>query len=183
MIGPKTLKQTKRRTIGKLSIAQVNRNRQGVYDRDSHSCIVAGSTWGRSHPCAGVLTIQHAAGRGMGGSAKFDGPEWLRAMCTTHNTLETSDARFAEACKRMGWSVSRGRVDAGTLTCEMVPVRYPDGRDYILTPDFRRQQLVANDAETMREMAYGPRVLSDLEGRPLMEEMKRRHGDGYGFAY
>lgn len=111
--------------VGKTSKAQVAKIRQQVFERDDHRCIVSGSNWGLAVPCAGDLTIQHAVTRGMGGSALYDGADFLRAMCSIHNGLDTSSADFRAECLRKGWSVPRWLAD--TQGIKNIPVWYADG--------------------------------------------------------
>jgi hypothetical protein len=111
--------------IGKTSRKQVDAVREQVFDRDGNRCVVDGSEWSIAYPCAGILTIQHAVTRGMGGSAKYDGIDFLRSMCVYHNTLETANADFKDACLANGWSVPRWLAD--TEGIHVIPVLYPDG--------------------------------------------------------
>lgn len=115
----------RRATIGKQSKTAVNRVREAVFIRDKNRCVVEGTPVGVNIPCVGELTIQHSVKRGMGGSARFDKPVYLRAMCSHHNSLDASDARFNEMCKVNGWSVPRWVADRDMIAC--VPVRYADG--------------------------------------------------------
>lgn len=157
MIRPKTDPPIRRRSRGAISKKQVNLARPGIYERDNEECVVARSKWALSHPCSGPLTVQHAVGRGSGGSTLFDAPEWLRAMCNGHNNLETSNAEFHADCEWFGWSVSRGRVQAGMINPGIVAVRYPDGRDYVLDSDNGRELLSHEEAKIMRQLCYGER--------------------------
>jgi hypothetical protein len=61
----------------------------------------------------------------MGSSAKYDGVDYLRAMCSFHNGLEMSRADFREACFRMGWSVRDWLADLEGI--QTIPVWYEDG--------------------------------------------------------
>ena len=112
-------------SLGKQSRAQVNAVRQRVFSRDLNTCIVWGTEWFLAYPCAGALTIQHSVTRGMGGSAKYDGIDFLRTMCAHHNTLETANALFKDVCLENGWSVPRWLAD--TEGIRVIPVRYQDG--------------------------------------------------------
>lgn len=109
-------------SIGKRSRKQVNAHRESVFERDNHTCVVAGSIWSRPIPCSGGLTIQHRVTRGMGGSAKYDDPPFLLAMCAIHNALEPASAEFREFCERQGYSVPRWVVNRYAIT--RVPVKY-----------------------------------------------------------
>lgn len=123
MIGPKyASKPRRRKSIGKLSKMQVEQVREAVYVRDERTCVAA------SGECWGGLTIQHAIGRQMGGSALLDDPTLLRAMCAWHNTLAETDAGFKALCLRNGWALERRHQDVA----DEIPVRYPDGRWYRL---------------------------------------------------
>lgn len=61
----------------------------------------------------------------MGGSAEFDGIDYLRAMCAGHNGMETHHPDFALACRRNGWSVNRDM--AKQFGIKVIPVWYSDG--------------------------------------------------------
>lgn len=121
----------RRRTVGQQSAVQVAAVRARIFDRDEHRCLA-------EHvlvPCFGSLTIQHAIGRGMGGSALLDRPSLLRTFCLGHNRLETESATFRALCLEFGWSLSRfGDV-------KPVPVRYPGCRWYLLDDDFGRDEV------------------------------------------
>jgi hypothetical protein len=145
----------KRKTIGQQSRDQVEENRPGVYTRDERRCIVTGSIWATLEPCLGALTIQHATGKGSGSSALFDSPEYLRTMCTGHNVLQTSNARFARYCRFMGWSLERNRAD---VDATRVPVRYPDGKDYFLDSAYQKHEISKSTAAEIRGELYGPIV-------------------------
>lgn len=89
------------------------------------TCCVDGTWASLRWGCAGELTIQHAVGRGMGGSAKYDNIDFLRTMCARHNMLETADADFAKACVENGWSIPRWFADR--FSVRAVPVLYSEG--------------------------------------------------------
>lgn len=117
-------------TIGKRSAAQTNKLRQKVYDRDKHEC-VSKAVYG---PCDDVLTIQHRVGRGMGGSALYDGEAaFLIGFCLRHNVLETANADYGRICRELGWSVPRWAVDRWSIT--EIPVFYWDGWHYLVGLD------------------------------------------------
>ena len=107
-------------SIGRRSRKQVDAVREAVFERDGQRCVAYG--FGE---CAGVLTVQHSVARGMGGSAKYDGIDFLRAMCAHHNTLDTADAAFHERCVKRGWSVPRWLADSQGI--QVIPVLYSDG--------------------------------------------------------
>lgn len=118
----------RKRSVGMKSRAQVDRVRRLVYERDHHECLARWS----GIACDGPLTIQHATARGMGGSARFDGPEYLRTFCLGHNLLEAGNAGFAQTCERNGWRVPRlGYPDVDEVITR-IPVRYPDGSWWLL---------------------------------------------------
>lgn len=112
-------------SIGKRSKAQVEKVRQIVYARDSDLCVVRGSLWAILEPCNGSLTLQHRVGKGAGGSALYDAPAFLTAMCWGHNLLAESSAEFAKFCARNGFSVRRSIADQHPIS--RIPIRYPDG--------------------------------------------------------
>jgi hypothetical protein len=111
--------------VGKQSRKQVNAVRDKVFARDNHTCIVAETVWSGVYPCGGQLTIQHAVARGMGGSARYDGIDYLRTMCLLHNGLDTSNAIFHDVCLKLGWTVPRWLAD--TEGIRVIPVFYQDG--------------------------------------------------------
>ncbi|TFD27486.1 hypothetical protein [Cryobacterium cryoconiti] len=150
----------KRKTIGQQSKKQVADNRAGVYERDGEQCVVAGSLWARLFPCEGPLTIQHGVGKGMGGSAEFDGPECLRTMCLGHNDQQPKSSAFAKECIWFGWAIERGRRG---LDYTKVPVRYPNGRDYLLTTDFKRELLPLTEAANLRASIHGTRQIGQSD--------------------
>ena len=150
----------RRRTIGQTSKAQVEKNRPGVYQRDDFTCVVANSLWARLNPCNGTLTIQHAIGRGNGGSALYDGAECLRAMCSAHNDLQPANAYFGAECIWFGWSIERNRRNHDPT---QIPVRYPDGRDYLLTPDFQKALLSVDEAAELRALIHGTRKIGETD--------------------
>ena len=138
-------KQTRPKTIGQRSRANLAQVRERVYDRDGHTCIVAGSRWEWLYPCGGELSLQHSVPRGMGGSAKYDDVDFLRTMCVVHNVMETSNAQFAQACQRNGWSVRRGIADQFGI--KVIPVWYADG--WHLLQGGERIRISKNTAEAI----------------------------------
>jgi hypothetical protein len=148
----------RRKSTAARSRDQVNDVRAGVYLRDDHRCVVNGSIVGTRRPCSGPLTIQHATGKGMGGSALFDSPELLRTMCLTHNTDQTSNADFARWCLWFGWSLPRNRVD---VQANRYPVRYPDGADYFLDHDYQKHLVSPSAAIAIRTEAH-PHLLEEI---------------------
>lgn len=140
-------------SIGRKSRSQVSKNRQQVFTRDHMCCVVQGSLWARLEPCRGQLTVQHRVGRGMGGSAKYDAPEYMVAMCAHHNQLQTSSAEFAKACERLGWSVRRSVADLYAVTG--IPVFYGCEGWFLLSTDFRRVLISNEEAEDYMALLYG----------------------------
>jgi hypothetical protein len=109
-------------SIGKRSRKQVSHNRDAIFERDQHTCVVQNSIWSQLTPCGGALTIQHRVTRGMGGSAKFDEPPYLLSMCAIHNALEPASSEFRKFCERQGYSVPRWVLN--TYAINRVPVKY-----------------------------------------------------------
>lgn len=112
-------------SLGKQSRRQIAVSRSTVYKRDGGACVVDGLFEAVKWPCSGGLTLQHRVGRGMGGSAKWDSPKALVAMCERHNFLQTADADFDAACRSNGWSIPRWLADR--VDVSRVPVKYCDG--------------------------------------------------------
>lgn len=121
--------------------------RRTVYERDQE-CVARGTLTGR---CWGQMTVQHIVGRGMGGSHRFDGAEWLVTMCNWHNGQIEDNANARILARRAGLSVARGIAErmSGAL------VRYPDGTWYHLNADGTRDVFAFEDeparAATMKE--------------------------------
>lgn len=138
-------------SIGKRSRAQVAKVRASVLDRDDHICIVQGSIWSTVQPCGGGLTIQHRVGRGMGGSAQFDAPSSLLAMCAFHNALAESSAEFAKYCQRNGLSIPR-RV-AALFPIARIPARYSSG--WFLLDGLNRYPIPDSVAVDLMAEIYG----------------------------
>ncbi len=143
MIGHPKQQPKRRPSVGARSKAQVDRVRHQVFERDEHTCAVAGLTrW----PCTGALTVQHARSRGAGGSDRWDGPEWLRTLCSGHNTLDTADADFARLCLAHGVSVPSHGYDDVDMT--QVPVRTPQGW-FLLARDCTRTPITSSTARRL----------------------------------
>lgn len=138
-------------SIGRRSRSNVSKSRPVVFRRDGRECVVAGLWESVKWPCAGGLTVQHRRGRGMGGSAVWDEPDCLVAMCAAHNVLETADADFKKACLKFGWSVPRWVADQYAMS--RIPVRYADGW-WLLSGD-GRYSISDNTAQTLIEEIYG----------------------------
>lgn len=138
-------------SIGKRSRAQIAKVRQDVFDRDGSCCVVQGSIWGTIQPCGGALTIQHRVGRGMGGSAMFDTPNSLLAMCAVHNALAEASSEFGKYCQRNGLSVPRWVAASSPVS--RIPVRYSDG--WYLLDGLKRYQIPDNVATDLMVEIYG----------------------------
>jgi len=138
-------------SLGKKSRKAVNALREFIYERDG-GCVVAGSLWDMLKPCGGGLTIQHRVSRGMGGSALFDDPTFLVAMCAIHNQLETSWPEFAKACIRNGWKVPRWVPVSGRDVAQ-IPVLC-EGEWYLLS-GMRKVHIASPTAEQMIVDIYG----------------------------
>lgn len=141
----------RRKSIGKKSKSNISKVRELVFERDSNRCVVAGTPVGFNIPCAGELTIQHSVKRGMGGSALYDDPRLLRAMCAHHNSLDGSDASFNSLCMNNGWSIPRWAVVHNSPS--MIPVRYEDG--WYLLDDLGRQKIGDRVAFKLMANIYG----------------------------
>ena len=138
-------------SIGKRSRKQVDAVRQDVFDRDNNVCVVHGSIWAMLVPCSGGLTIQHRVTRGMGGSAKYDEPPYLLAMCAVHNALEPGSSEFREFCERQGYSVPRWVLNRFAIT--RVPVKYD--YDWYLLGGTERYKIPERTAQEMLDEIYG----------------------------
>lgn len=94
-------------------------DRRLVYARDNYRCAHCGRN--------DTLTIQHRAGRGMGGSKKADRLANLVTLCWQANVTLESDAEFARLGRDKGWKISRWDDP------EEVPVFYaPEGAFFML---------------------------------------------------
>lgn len=139
-------------SIGKKSRSQVSKLRPLIYERDEHTCVAAGSLWSMLFPCAGQLEIQHRVKKGSGGSALYDGPEYLVTMCHLHNSMDGGgSAEFRQACLRNGWSVLRWLADSTPMS--RIPIRYKD-RWYLLS-GLRRHAISEATAIDMMTELYG----------------------------
>jgi hypothetical protein len=108
-----------------MSKASLGKVRATIFDRDNHQCVMAHTTWALSNPCYGPLTLQHRAGRGMGGSKKLDAPNNLTTLCAGHNYLAECNADFAAYCTAKGVSVRRSIADQ--IDMSSLPLEYSDG--------------------------------------------------------
>lgn len=138
-------------SIGTKSKKSVKAVRTIVMERDGNECIVRGSGWDIRYPCQGILTIQHAVGRGMGGSNRYDKAPYLRAMCWLHNGLAESNADFAQACRDNGWAIPRWAVESTPI--ELLPVKYPDG--WCLLQGENRVNIDEDTAKELQAEIYG----------------------------
>jgi hypothetical protein len=137
--------------LGKQSKKNVAAVRDAVFSRDQETCVIAGSIWQSLTPCAGGLTIQHRVGRGSGGSALYDAPNHLLAMCAIHNSLQTASSEFDKYCKRNGISVRRSIAKQWSMS--RIPVRYYDG--WYLLDGLNRYPVPDRTAEDLMEEIYG----------------------------
>lgn len=100
-------------------MAVTTKIRNLVYERDNFQCVHCGTMQG--------LSIQHRAGKGMGGSKLMDGPENLATMCLRSNQMLESDAEFAAHGRLMGWKLNRYQSP------HEVPIWYqPEGAFFFL---------------------------------------------------
>ena len=91
------------------------KTRRLVFERDGYECVHCGTT------DEDVLTLQHRANRGKGGSKLLDVPENLIVMCALSNQRLEQSAVFADFGRLMGWKLRRWQDP------ETIPVRYADG--------------------------------------------------------
>ena len=136
-------------SIGQRSRQQVSALRDMLYLRDDYRCCVSGTDAGLTSPCEGPVTVQHRVGKGAGGSALFDGPEYLITMCLSHNVRAESSAEFARTCRANGWSVRRN----GLVDVAKVPALYRDGWYLLDTDGCSRQRIHPSIAEKLMEQA------------------------------
>jgi hypothetical protein len=122
----------RRKSIGRQSAANVDRIRERIFERDEGTCVAGPAS------CVGGLTVQHAIGRGMGGSAALDHPSLLRTMCSGHNGLIEQSAEFRVVAEINGWAIRRFAASVDVLA---VPVRYPGARWFLLDDDFGREEI------------------------------------------
>jgi hypothetical protein len=88
----------------------------------------------------------------MGGSAKWDRAEYLRTMCSHHNTLQTANADFDKYCKEVaGWAVPRWAAE--TFPIGRIPVLYKDG--YYLLFGSERSRINSEVAKELLQEIYG----------------------------
>jgi len=141
--------------LGKQSRNNLDKLRRIVFVRDGEECIAKG-VFGF---CGGGLTLQHRAGRGMGGSASMDTFHNLITMCAIHNELETASADFHRLCVKAGWSMPRWVHDQGFT--DVIPVWYP-GRGFFLLEDDGRVSIISErEAKQIFLSVYGPAFIAD----------------------
>lgn len=83
----------------------VNKNRRmwkQVQERDGGMCAACGTNYG--------LTLQHRAGKGMGGSNSAECFSNYLVLCGLHNGLLEDDGEFARKGRAYGWKCSRNQV-------------------------------------------------------------------------
>lgn len=104
-----------------------------VLARDEGRCVL------RSFGCLGEASVaDHRVGRGMGGNPRLNVAVNLLAACAICNGLKESDAQFRRECTRLGIHIDRSQSTALDLErAARIPVRYPDGTWWILTPTDR----------------------------------------------
>lgn len=104
-----------------------------VRERDGDVCLAQGRG-----PCAGILTLQHRIGRGMGGSRipGINHAANLIVLCFHHNGLIETDADFRSHSLKRGWSIPRNWTPA--IEPADIPVRYQDG-PYLLDDEGNRE--------------------------------------------
>ena len=88
---------------------------------------------------------------GMGGSAQFDAPSSLLAMCAVHNGLAEASSEFAAYCQRNGLSITR-RV-AAMFPISRIPARYADG--WYLLDGLNRHAIPDDVAVDLMAEIYG----------------------------
>lgn len=142
-------------TLGRRSRVQTAKIRKQVFERDLGKCIAEG-VFGF---CGGGLTLQHRAGRGMGGSASQDGFENLLTMCETHNELETASADFHRLCQKLGWSIPRWAHDQGFA--DVIPVWFPRFGWFQLDTDGAVSMISERRAKEVFAAVYGAGFIAE----------------------
>ncbi|MDO4919906.1 HNH endonuclease [Kocuria sp.] len=108
--------------------------RERVFERDGYVCVDCGTPY--------ALTVQHRAGRGMGGSKHLDRMSNLLTMCNVHNCLLEESAKYAETGRELGWKLHRNRL----VSPADVPVFHRPLRAWFyLEDDGSRMQVEAPD--------------------------------------
>ena len=120
------------------------KTRNTVLARDDNLCVI------RSIHCTVVATtVDHRAGRGMGGSSALNQPECLIAACWACNGVGKEDAVGAARQDLIRRGIRVLKASTNTLTvlrCMETPVLYPDGW-YVLVGAERQRMLPAEVAE------------------------------------
>jgi len=101
-----------------------------VLSRDLHQCVL-GSVY-----CLTTATdCDHRVGRGMGGNKALDVPQNLLATCRPCNSHKEDNAAFSAECVARGIKIRRSQSTQIDLArCLSVPVIFPDGTSWFLTP-------------------------------------------------
>lgn len=141
-------------SVGKKANRVLDKLRPLIFERDG-ACVIAGTLWERLERCAGDLTLQHRAPRGMGGNSDiFNAPENLVAMCMNHNRLERDSVSFRDFCRRNGYAMPRWVLEGRNgLDASMVPVRFIDG--WFLLEGLDRRSISEDTALTFMVALYG----------------------------
>jgi hypothetical protein len=142
-------------SVGKQSKLNLDKKRRIVFVRDNQSCVAKG-VFGF---CGGDLTLQHRAGRGMGGSARMDGFENLVTMCQIHNELDTASADFHRLCVKLGWSMPRWVHEQNFA--DVIPVWYSGRGWFQLDSDGRVSMIPDTQAKHIMLSVYGPEFVTD----------------------
>lgn len=138
-------------TIGRKSKRNVQNVRETVLERDGRVCVAAETHWAMSHPCGGIMTLQHRVTRGMGSSARYDAEPYLVAMCAIHNALEPADADFRTYSEQMGWSIPRWAAEQNPIN--RIPARFHDG--WFLLDGQKKFEIPASVALDLMNEIYG----------------------------
>lgn len=101
---------------------------KAILDRDDRTCTSCGAT-----PPRARITVHHRVNRGMGGDRTVSTVVHGLAMCWPCNGLMEASPGRAEQAREAGWKLDRSQDPA------QVPVLYPDGRRWLLTPDGSRR--------------------------------------------
>ena len=104
---------------------------RAVMERDGHVCML------QLPGCAQEATVpDHRANRGHGGSKALNSPQCLVASCGSCNGRKESatGAELAELIRRGVRVLRMARNEQTAQRCLEVPVEYPDGSRWWLTP-------------------------------------------------
>lgn len=114
------------------------RTRERVFERDGGMCAACGTTYG--------LTLQHRAGKGMGGSKAAERYSNYLSLCWSHNVDLESNADLAARGRAYGWKCRRNVL----MTPAETPVWYvyeqawfhlEDDGTRLKLPDWRQEEL------------------------------------------